>query len=138
MDLLKSNVSSAQVPSVIRAVAKVCSQPNPDIESLPSRSAVDTMHGRWLAIAHQQMEGLRQEVDMTLYTEETRKRGVTYITYTVTTKEKETGVLGVQQIVTTSAEDTLTTFLDLIKKVSQVSGEPDLGGKIIVNLKNTM
>ena len=138
MDLLKSNVSSAQVSPVIRAVAKLCSRSIPDVESLPSRSAVDTMRVRGLAISHQQMQELRQEADMTLYTDETRKRGVTYMTYAFTTKEKETRVLGVQEMATKSAEDTLTTLVDLIKKVSQVSGEPDLGEKIIVNLKNTM
>ena len=136
LDLLQHNVSSAQVGPVIKSVAQLCSRTVADNE-LPGHTVVDNMHIRGLAVSHKQLEELSSQENLTLYTDE-KKSGNVYMSYAITTENKEVKVLGIQQVPSKSAKDTLNQLVDLVAQVSDTNGVTELGDQIIVNIKNTM
>ena len=89
-------------------------------------------------LAQQQLEDLQTKENLTLYTDETTKRGFKFIVYAATTETKVTYVLGMKPIATKSAQDTLDTIISLVEEVSVTASVPNLGQRLIVNLKNTM
>ena len=137
MDLLKTGVSSSQVKGVISTVAKLCRR-KVTIDQLPSRSSVDNIRIRALAVAQTQLADLASEDNMTLYTDETTKKGTKVMAYGITTKNKETKVLGIKQMVTKSAKDTLDTLCKVVQEVTDACQIQGVGDRIITNIKNTM
>ena len=133
MDLLAHNVSASQVGPVIKSVAKLCGQSIAET-GVPHRSTVDSMRIRGLAISHQQLHEL-QDSNMTLYTDETRKRGTVYMSYAVTCSDHTTRVLGIQEVPSKSAHDSLDTLISLLDNISKLIDSPDLGADIIVHIK---
>ena len=137
MDLLAHNVSASQVGPVIKSVAKLCGRSITETD-VPHRSTVDYMRIRGLAISHQQLHELQEDSNMTLYTDETRKRGTVYMSYAVTSSDHTTRVLGIQEVPSKSAQASLDTLISLLDNISKLIDSPDLGADIIVNIKNTM
>ena len=137
MDLLAHNVSASQVGPVIKSVAKLCGRSIAETD-VPHRSTVDSMRIRGLAISHQQLYELQEDSNMTLYTDETRKRGTVYMSYAVTSSDHTTRVLGIQEVPSKSAQGSLDTLISLLDNISKLIDSPDLGADIIINIKNTM
>ena len=139
LDILGHNVSASQVGNVIRSVAQLCGRTVAENE-LPHRSTVDAMRIRGLALSHQQLNELKGDdsSNLTLYTDETRKRGKVYMTYAVTSDDLSTHVLGVQETPSKSAQDTLDTMVSMLHNISETTQCKELGEQIIVNIKNTM
>lgn len=135
MKLLDCGVATASVGPVIKAVASLCGR-SPD--RLPSRQLVDDINIRRLAVVQNQLAELASEKNMTLYTDETSKYGSKYMVYATTTSDQKTRVLGMKQIPSKSAADTLDTLVGTLDEISETCGMPDLGKELIVNLKNTM
>ena len=72
---------------------------------------------------------------MTLYTDETCMRGTVYMSYAVTSSDHTTRVLGIQEVPSKSAQDSLDTLISLLDIISKLVDSPDLGADIIVNIK---
>lgn len=139
MGLLTHGVSSANVSKVIKTVCNLCGKlPN----RLPSRQTVDSINRQRLAVAHVQVEeSFRQVSGATLYTDETSKKGCKYTVYATTSgdgDDKQTLVLGLQELVSKSAQDTLKGLTDIVGNIANVCSQENLGAEIVAAIKNTM
>ena len=135
MKLLDNGVATASVAPVIETVASFCGR-EPD--RLPSRQFVDNVNVSRLAVVQNQTADLVDEQNLTLYTDETSKYGSKYMAYATTTADQKVHVLGMKQIPSKSAADTLEALTDTLDEISETCGMPELGRKLVVNLKNTM
>lgn len=77
MNLTKYGVDTRSVVPVIREVAALCGK---KLNSLPSRQTVDNIVNRKLAVAQKHIGAvMKNKEDTTLYSDETRKHGYTYM-----------------------------------------------------------
>ena len=129
MSILPHTSSGGAIPVLTRVLTRV-------IENLPTRTTVDDIRIRGLAVSYEQIGDLSEKTQTTLYTDETR-RGDTYMVYAVTDKDQTPKVLGIPTLPSKSAADTLDTFIMLLKKISKTCEHEALGDTIISNLKNT-
>ena len=133
--LLSAHVSFESVPKVIEAVLELAGK---TADNLPTGRTVAHMNDERLLLSQRQMEELQKEKNLTIATDETPKGGDVFMTYTVSGAESSF-VLGLREMVSKSAEDTLNTFKTILDDISYVcSTSSRLGMQILTQIKNTM
>lgn len=145
MNLTNLKVASKNVGPVIKEVAGLCGRiPN----KLPSRSAVDNFNDRKLAISQKHLGSVAaSKSNTTLYTDETRKYGHTYMTYLITDKERNSYLLGLREMVNKSGQCTLDTLKDILGDIEsyckmqedqEEQARSAVGIELLANISNTM
>ena len=139
--LLSLHISFENVGKAIETVLNLVGK---TADQLPSDRTVSHMNDERLLISQHQMQELTEKQNLTLGTDETPKEGDIYMTYTVS-DEESSFVLGLREIVSKSADDTLDTFKVILDDITNVCSEaiPDnetahTGHKILCQIKNTM
>ena len=137
-ELLNLNVTSSKVSPVIQAVLKLVNlKPN----KLPSVQTVNNMNIQRLILAQKQLgEVLPVKKNVCLLSDETSKFGKKIEGFHVQDEEGQLYVLGLRQMVTKSAQDTLTTFQTILSDIDQVStkAENSVSKHILLNIVSTM
>ena len=136
--LLSHHVGSTHVRPVIAAVLQYASkQPS----KLPSKSAISNWNIERLAIAQRQLsEELESRENLCLYSDETSKFGQRYMTYGVSDCNQRNYVLGLRDIATKSAKDSLDTFKEILADLDDaIATDTTTPGKeILCNIRSTM
>ena len=140
-ELLSLNVGVQNVKAVITTILKNIAHKS--IEHLPCRTTLCDMMVESLTVAQAQLgeELTREETDYhTLQTDGTTKYGEHFTTYDIATNETIYH-LGLRQIFSGSAQNTLDTLIEILDDLNVVSKE--LGGsnvseKVLLKIKNTM
>lgn len=105
-DLLRHNVSTREVAPVIETVLHLARK---QASHLPCKSTVNNMNIQRLFLSQSQLiDVLPQKEHTTLYTDETSKLGDKYSGYHLSDSEGKMYVLGLRDIVSKSAVDTLS------------------------------
>ena len=120
-------VSVHCVPEVIRSVLKLVGIPCDNLR-LPSRSTVLNMNVERLIVCQTQLnENMPSKENLTLYSDETSKYGVKYCGYHVSDESGDMYVLGLRQLETKSAQNTLNAFEDILKDIEgQMTMKPQI------------
>ncbi|CAG2220930.1 unnamed protein product [Mytilus edulis] len=136
--LLNNNVTTSRVGPVITTVLKLVGmRPN----KLPSVSTVNNMNVQRLILAQTQLaEELSQKNSTCLLSDETSKYGTKFEGYHVSDNEGRLWVLGLRNILTKGAKDTLKTFQEILQDISEVSEvcDHEAGKKVLLNIVSTM
>jgi len=120
-ELLEYNVSAGKVSNVIECVLKLV---NIKANKLPCKSTVLNMNLQRLCLAQKQIsECFSQEKNTTLLTDETSKFGTKYMGYEAADEKGNLWVLGLREIETKSAEDTLKVFKQILSDINDVCHE---------------
>lgn len=99
------------IESVLKMTGKQC-------DRVPSKGSVITMNLQRLHLAQQHVgEVFTQEQDTCLLTDETSKKGEKYMGYEASDSSGKLWVLGVRDIASKSATDTLTTFKEILSDI---------------------
>ena len=133
------HVGSAHISFVIKAVLE--NMTGMSCTSLPSRSTIQGWNITRLALAQRQLaEEFSSKKNTTLCSDETSKYGAKVIGYHATDKDKNYWVLGLRDICSKSADDTLITFKQLLDDVNKAASNDasDAGKKLLSNIQNTM
>ena len=138
--LLSYHVSFENVGPVIKTVLSMIGV---EADHLPSDRTVAQFNEERLLISQHQLGKLTQEKNLTLGTDETPKNGDIYMTYTINDDNENTYILGLREMVSKSADDTLTTFKDVLDDISHICNDHitpgnETGIKILSQIKNTM
>ena len=140
--LLEYHVSFGLVGPVIKAVLSMLGK---TADQLPSDRCVSTMGKERLLFSQHQLTELTQKENLTLATDETPKCGDYYMAYTLSDDTGDSYVLGMRDIVSKSAEDTLTTLKMILDDISaihnghkQENEKEDVGMALLCQIKNTM
>lgn len=93
-----------------------------------------------LILSQQQMaENIPNKENLTIYTDETSKFGAKYSGYHVSDCEGNMYVLGLRQLITKSAKDTLSAFEEIIHDIDDRAIDADLpSNKLLMNITATM
>ena len=94
-----------------------------------------------LVLAKKQLDStLPEKENTTLYTDETSKGGHRYGGFALSDSDGNYALLGLREMSTKSAQDTLSTFKDILQDISesQEHSENDTSLKILRNIQNTM
>ena len=135
MELLGLNVGVKQVEPVIKSV--LCNIASMDIDTIPSPSTLVSMLAEMKGLACQQLsEILKQENNLTLHSDGTSNFGVHYVGFQMST-ERSAYSMGLSEMVTGSANQTLSTFKQILEDIELVAGA-GVGEKIVGHIKNTM
>ena len=132
IELLSLNVGLKQIEPVIKSVLH-------NIASMasPSPSTLVNMLAEMKGLACQQLgEVLIQERNLTLHSDGTSKFGLDYVGFQMST-ETSAYSLGLSEMVTGSACQTLTTFKQILQDIELIAGA-GTGEKIVGLIKNTM
>ena len=128
-DLLDNHVAITKVSSCITSV--ISNLTGKTCERLPSKSTVENMNIQRVWVAQQQLATeLPTKSDTTLYSDETSKYGEKVMGYHLSDNDKRYYTLGLRDIATKSANDTLSTFKELLHDLDDVQEETDAGKKI--------
>ena len=134
--MLDNNVSARKVAGVIRAVFKLI---NKEAPRLPCKSTILNMNLQRLALSHIQIaEVFVEEEDTCLLTDETSKHGQKYIGYEACDKTGKFWVLGLRDIATKSADDTLHVFQQILNDIDSVSDIPEKSKLLLRHITSTM
>lgn len=137
-ELLNHNVTSSNVSPVIRTVLQLAGT---TANKLPSVSTVKNMNVQRLLLSQKHLsEELSEKESTCLLSDETSKFGKKYEGFHVSDKEGQLWVLGMRNIITKGARDTLTTFQEILSDISDASkiSNSDAGKKILLNIVSTM
>ena len=135
IELLSLNVGVKQIGPVIRSVLHNIAAM--DIDTLPAPSTLTNMLVEMKGIACQQLgEVLSQEENVTLHSDGTSKYGMHYVGFQMSA-ESSPYSLGLSEMITGSANQTLATFKQIIGDIELVAGT-GIGEKIVGHIKNTM
>lgn len=136
-ELLNHNVTSSNVSPVIRTVLKLAGT---TANKLPSVSTVKNMDVQRLHLSQKHLgEELSEKESTCLLSDETSKFGKKYEEFHVSDKG-QLWVLGMRNIITKGARDTLITFQEILSDISDASkiSNSDAGKKILLNIVSTM
>lgn len=126
-ELLEYNVSASKVGDVIVSVLKLVGKKPTNV---PSKSTVLNMNLQRLSLSQQQVsEVLCPKPNITLLTDETSKRGAKYMGYEASDSDGNMWVLGLRDITTKSAQDTLDVLKEILSDI-------DLRSKLTDNSKS--
>lgn len=135
IELLSLNVGVKQIEPVIKSV--LCNIAAMDVDTLPAPSTLTNMLVEMKGIACQQLgEILSQEENVTLHSDGTSKYGMHFMGFQMST-ESSAYSLGLSEMVTGSASQTLATFKQIMGDIELVAGT-GIGEKIVGHIKNTM
>ena len=136
--LLQHHVGSTQIGPVIGAVLKLA---NKTATSLPCKSSVNNMNVQRLVVSQKQLaEEFSSKKNTTHYTDETSKFGEKYMGYHGSDDSGRFWVLGLRDISTKSASDTLDTFKQVLNDIETYAenATTPVAKQILVNTKNLM
>ena len=137
-NLLSLNVPARNVSATIQCVLKLAKK---RATRLPQKSTILDMNIERLTLAqHQLSEELPNKEHTTLYTDETTKFGEKFAGYHASDKEDNMFVLGLRNISTKSADDTLTGLKQILDDINEKSSQQnDITKKrILYNITSTM
>ena len=137
-DLLNHSVAMDKVPKVIESVLKLCGKKS---ERLPSETTIRNINIRKMGLTQMQLSStLPERPDMTLYSDETSKKGKKYTGYHLSDKGGNMYVLGLREMSDKSSKQTLATFKEILDDIDFVLGDSDqtVGHKILKNIRCTM
>jgi hypothetical protein len=136
--LLQHNVPATQIGATIEACLKLAGK-EPD--RLPSPSTIANMNIQRLCLAKKQLqEELSNKTNTTLHTDETSKTGIKYGGFSIRDNEGTYFALGLREMATKSAQNTLDTFQEILQDISDTNKESNFnsGDRILCNIQNTM
>ena len=136
--LLQNNVSASEVGPVIDTVLKIVDM---KVNKLPSRSTVLNMNIQRLALAQKQLsDEFSTKQNTTLLTDETSKFGKKYMGYEAADADGNLWVLGLREIETKSAHNTLTVLKELLHDIDDCNDaqENSVSNNIIKHIVATM
>lgn len=114
-ELLECHVSSSSIEPVIKAVLSLVGK-TPD--KLPHRSTIQRMNIERLVLSQKQIADIfPDQQHTTLYSDETSKAGKKYYGFYLGDGEGRIFSLGLRQIQTKSASDTLTCFMEVLHDI---------------------
>ena len=138
-ELLKEHVGLRHIGPVITSVLRFA---NRKVTNLPSETSLRTMNKERLALAQRQLaEQFIEKKHTTLYSDETSKKTEKYMGFHASDKEKNMYVLGIRDMATKSATDTLETFKEVLIDINEIKVKEtasDVGKIILSNIANTM
>ena len=137
-EILQNQVSASKVSSVISAVLKMAGL---HANKLPCRSTVLNMNLQRLYLAQVQLgEVFAGEENTVLLTDETSKFGSKYMVYEASDSQGNLWVLGLRDIETKSASDTLKVFKQILQDLDDksVSGDNETSRSIIFHIVATL
>ena len=115
MELLDNNISASRVGQAIKTVLKLVGIEASDI---PSTATVLNYNVERLVLAQRQLgEDLSEKKNTALLTDETSKFGEKYMGYHTADAEGNLWVLGLREMVTKSAQDTLSTYKEILQDI---------------------
>ena len=127
MELLDGNVSACRLGETIKTVLKLAKKKASDI---PSNATVLNYDVEILILALRQLgEDLSRDENISLLTDETSKFGEKDMRYHVAASDGNMMVIGLSEIETKSAKDTLSTYKEICNEASM---------KILVHTVATM
>ena len=113
--LLDNNISASRVGQAIKTVLKLVGIEASDI---PSTATVLNYNLERLVLAQRQLgEGLSEKKNTALLTDETSKFGEKYMGYHTADAEGNLWVLGLREMETKSAQDTLSTYKGILHDI---------------------
>ena len=127
-----------KVPNVIESVLKLCGKKG---DRIPSESTIRNINVRKIGLTQMQLcNTLPQQNDMTLYTDETSKKGKKYTGYHLSDKEGNMYVLGLREMSSKSSKETLETFKEILSDLDSAiqECENEIGNKVLKNIRCTM
>jgi len=136
--LLELNVSASKVSPVIENVLKIV---NIKANQLPSKSTVLDLNLQRLVLAQKQIsEIFAKDKSTTLMTDETSKFGTRYMGYEAADSQGNLWVLGLREIETKSANDTLKVFQQILSDLNECASTSDnqVSKEIICHIVATM
>ena len=135
-ELLKLNVSAFKVGDVIKAVLKIVGiEPN----RIPSKSTVLEMNLQRLCLSQQQLaEVFSNNDNICLMTDATSKFGSKFMGYECSDSGGNLWVLGLKEIETKSAKDTLAVFQQILTDLENSSNDDSVLKDIITHTTATM
>ncbi|XP_060592795.1 uncharacterized protein LOC132747429 [Ruditapes philippinarum] len=134
---LPLNVPASIINPVIKCVLNLIDK---QVDKLPTRTTVLNMNVERLILSQKQMnETLIDQPNLTLYTDKTTKFGTKYSGYHVSDTDGKTYVLGMREIVTKSAADTLSAFQQILGDIEDRTKEANQAAKrVLANITATM
>jgi hypothetical protein len=118
-ELLNQNVSVSRVGPVIETVCKLSGH---TVNRLPSKTTIIDMNVQRLSLAHKQIaEAFALQENTCLLTDETSRKGSKYMGYEASDMDGKLWVLGIKDIATKSAADTLKVFKEILADIDIAS-----------------
>ena len=133
--LQESHVGSSHIGNCISSVLRIMT--GRSCSDIPSRSTIQNWNTTRLSLAQKQLaDEFSSKENTTLYSDETTKHGDKFMGYHASDSDKRYWVLGLRDIASKSAEDTLTTFKELMKDISVAAenANSNAGKKILCNI----
>ena len=113
--LLDSNVSTNKIGSVMETVMNLAGK---TCDKVPSKATIINMNLQRLHLAQQQIgDVLADKESSCLLTDETSRRGKKYMGYEARDMEGKLWVLGMREMATKSASDTLDVFKEILSDI---------------------
>lgn len=118
-ELLNHNVSVSKIPAVIETVLKLTDH---KCSKLPSKSTIIEMNVQRLALSQRHIGEVFSKSDSTtLLNDETSKKGIKYMGYEGSDAEGNLWCLGMREMKTKSAADTLSVFKEILSDIEEAS-----------------
>lgn len=136
--LLEQNVPSRSIGPVINCVAALCKK---EVDQVPSKTTILNMNVERLMLSQAQIvDEVASKDNTTLYTDETSKFGKKYSGYHLSDDEGRYYVLGMRNIATKSASDTLHGLQEIIQDIDARSEQQEnlTSKRLLVNISATM
>ena len=136
-ELLENHVAAKNVGNVINCVLSLV---NKHANRLPSTSTVHNMNLQRLVLAHKQIsEVVVEKENLSFYSDETSKFGNKVCGYHVRDEDGHYFTLGLRDLVTKSASDTLETFTEILHDIDEAAdNSTSASKKILTNISSTM
>ena len=136
-ELLENHVASKHIGPVINCVLSLV---NKQGNKLPSQSTVHNMNLQRLAITHKHVNAVvSDKKDTSIYTDETSKFGNKVCGYHLRDQDGNYFTLGMRDLVTKSASDTLDTLREILHDIDHAAENGDEASrKILTNISATM
>ena len=134
LELLSLNVGIRQVEPVIRSVLKNIA--GFEVDALPQPGTLVRMYAEMKGLAYQQIEEVSKQENLTLHSDGTTKFGQHYGSFQISA-EGTVYTLGLSEMLTGSAENTLDTLKQILNDIELAADKPT-SKNLLVNIKNTM
>lgn len=137
-DLLDNGVTARKIPAVVDSVLSLVDK---RANRMPARSTIVEMNLERLALAQKQLGDVFSQKDNTsLLTDETSKNGDKFMGFEGADEEGNMYVLGLRDIETKSAEDTLKVFKELLQDLDDAAkcADNSISNSVLQHLQCTM
>ena len=142
--MIDSGVAFAKIPGVMQCVAELCGKTS--IDRLPKESTIRNFTIQRITLSQMQIgEAVSEQPNLTLYSDETARKGTKYMGYHVSDEEGQMWLLGLRQMANKKASTTLDTFKEILHDTNRVCQRLEsknetqyVGYKIMKNITATM